>query len=526
MHRQTLVRTTLLTTLLAALVFAGGLLPSAHAQQSEQITIVSPQEPKTLLPHFDQLTLAQEIQSLAYDCLLTLNAEGDYVPELATNVPSLDNGGISADGTTYTFRLREGVQWADGEPFTAEDVRFTWQVLDDPDVAVPSRGLWDDIEDVEIVDTHEVKIRFPDTNVSFLGAAATENCFVLPEHRLSGTDIANSDLNRTSLGTGPFVVEEWQSGSFIRLSKNPNYWKDGLPKLDQIRVRFIPGTAGQRASLERGETDLQLDLTTADFRFVEDLDNYTVEQTPIHAWWMFWLNNEDPILQDREVRQALAYAVDKSLITETVMGDIVRPQSAALPPSHWAHNPDVKQYAFNPERARELLENAGWTLGSGGVRTKDGERLSVEILNIAGQAERRQVIQIVQSQWREVGAEVAIREIDAANFPPTMADGDYQVAYGWFSEKQAPVFNLWLGTNWQRYANDEAFELLEQVPETIDRDQRKDLIQRFQAIVAEDVPILPLAPRAVLNAVNDRLQGYDPGLSGSLWNAETWSVEP
>lgn len=525
MNRRTLVRTTLLTALLAALVFAGGLLPNAHAQQSQQITIVSPQEPKTLLPHFDQLTLAQEIQSFAYDCLLTLDADGEYVPELATNVPSLANGGISEDGTTYTFRLREGVQWADGEPFTAEDVRFTWQVLADPDVAVPSRGLWDVIEDVEIVHSHEVKIRFPEANVSFLGAAATENCFILPEHGPASTDIEDSELNRTSLGTGPFVVDEWQSGGFIRLSKNPHYWKDGLPKLDQIRVRFIPGTAGQRASLERGETDLQLDLTTADFRFVKDLSNYSVEQTPIHAWWMFWINNDDAILRDPEVRQALAYAVDKSLITETVMGDIVDPQYAVLPRSHWAHNPDVAKYAFNPERARELLENAGWTLSSNGVRTKDGERLSIEILNIAGQAERRQVIQIVQSQWRDVGVDVSIREIDAANFPPTMSQGDYQVAYGWFSEKQAPVFNLWLGTNWQRYEDDEAFELLEQVPETINREERKDLIQRFQAIVAEDVPILPLAPRAVLNAVNDRLRGYDPGLAGSLWNAETWSVE-
>jgi peptide/nickel transport system substrate-binding protein len=277
--------------------------------------------------------------------------------------------------------------------------------------------------------------------------------------------------------------------------------------------------------LQRGEAELALHLTSADLRFIERLSGYELAQAPDHAWWQFWINNADPILEDRQVRAALAYALDKQTITETVMGGLVEPQAAMIPASHWVHNPDVPAYEFDPERARELLEQAGWVDADGdGIREKDGRPLRLEILNIAGQAERRQVVQIAQDQWRDVGFDVSIREIDAASFPPTMSQGNYQLAYGWFGENQEPVFNLWLGTNWQNYRNEEALALLEQVPTTIDREEREELIRRFQEIVAEEVAMLPLAPRPILNAVAERLQGYAPTLSGSTWNAEEWTL--
>jgi len=204
---------------------------------------------------------------------------------------------------------------------------------------------------------------------------------------------------------------------------------------------------------------------------------------------------------------------------------VVEPLDAILPPSHWAHAEDVRAYPYDVEAAATLLEEAGWTDEDGdSVREKDGEPLRIEILNIAGQADRRQVVQIAQDLWSDIGVEAVIREIDGASFPPTMAAGDYQLAYGWFGENQEPVFALWLGTNWQNFDDASALDLLRGVSSTVDREARADAIREFQRTVAEEAAMLPLAPRPLLNVVSDRLEGYRPTLSGSLWNAHEWTV--
>ena len=512
MNRSWLIRVTL------ALLATASTLSAAQT-----VTILSPQEPRTLLPHFDLLTLAQEAQRLVYECLFVIDETGNIAPQLAAEVPTLENGGISADGTTYTIRLRPGVTWQDGAPLTSADVAFTWRVITDPNLPIPSRTVWEEIEAVETPDALTAVVRFPRTNVSFLGIASTGNCFILPKHLLEGTDLVNSPLNRQPVGTGPFRVVQWESGSFIRFERNPRYREAGKPLLDEVIYRIVPGSEGQRAALQRGEADVLLHITLADLRFLEALPDYQAVTVPTFTWWQFWLNNEDPILSDRAVRQALAQGLEKALITETLMGGIVTPLEAMLPPTHWAHNPDVTVYPLDPETAARLLDEAGWALGADGIRRKDGQPLRIEILNIAGQAERRQVVQAAQANWRAIGIDAVIREIDAASFPPTMAQGDFQIAYGFFGEQQEPAWSLWLGTNWQRYRNPEALALLQQTAGVVDREARKALIQRFQAIVAEDIAMLPLAPRPLLNAVHTRLEGHAPTLTGSLWNVMEWT---
>ena len=518
-----LVARSSLVKLVLALAASLLLAPTAWAQT--RATFLSPQEPATLLPHFDLLTLTHEVEHLVFDCLWAIDAGGDYLPRLAAEVPTLENGGISQDGTTYTIRLREDVTWSDGEPFTSEDVRFTWSVITDPDLPIPSRAVWEDIQSVETPDEHTAVITFGETNVSFLGVAAADACFILPEHALADENLVESDFNRSPVGTGPYTVEEWAAGSFTRFQARDDYWA-GAPAIEEIVVQYPGGAQAIRTALQRGEVELALHLTSADVSFIQGLESYELVQAPDHAWWQFWLNNEDPILSERPVRVALQYGLDKALITETVMGDIVEPVAAMLPPSHWAHNPDVPSYGYDPEQARQILEEAGWVDTDGdGVREKDGTELSLEVLNIAGQTERRQVVQIAQDLWSEVGFDVTIREIDGASFPPTMAAGDYGLAYGWFGENQEPVFSLWLGTNWQNYGNEEALQILREVPETVSREERRAMIQEFQAIVAEDAVMIPLAPRPILNAVHDRLQGYTPTLTGSLWNVEDFRLE-
>jgi peptide/nickel transport system substrate-binding protein len=497
----------------------------AQARPGGRVVVVSPQEPKTLLPHLDLLTLSREVQRLVFDGLLTLDDKGEYVPRLAAEVPTVENGGVSADARSYTFKLRRDVKWQDGAPFTAADVEFTWKMITDPKLPVPSRVVWQDVARVETPDPHTVRVHFAKPTVAFLGTVASDRGYIVPRHLLEGKDIAASEWNRKPVGTGPFGVKEWVAGSHVLLARHAGYWEAGKPRLDEILVRIVPGTAGQRALLQRGEADLQLHVPTADAAFVRGLADYRLVSAPIYAWWHFWLNTEDPILRDRAVRQALAHGIDKAAITATVMGGLVQPLHAALPPAHWAHNPGVKVHGHDPARARALLDEAGWKPGAGGIREKEGRPLSVEILNIAGEAERLQVVQLVQAGWRQLGIDAKIRTIDAPAFPPTMAKGEFQVAYGWFGEEPEPVFTLWLGTNWQRYRTEAALDLLRQATATASRAKRLELIRAFQAQAAEDLPTLPLAPRVLLNAAATRLRGYAPSPVGSLWNAAEWSRE-
>lgn len=489
----------------------------------DRLTVLSPQEPATLLPHFDLLTLTHEVQHLMFDCLFVTNDEGEYLPDLAAEVPTLANGGISADGTTYTIRLKEGVTWHDGEAFDAEDVLFTISMIQDENNPIPSRGVWAGIESMSAPDPSTVVLEFGSTNVAFLGAASSDACFIAPEHLLADRDLNAVGFHRAPVGTGPFEFEEWASGSFLRVSANPDY-RDGQPSIDEVVVQFA-GSQTARTSLQRGEADVALHIGFADVRFAQGLDGYEVLQAPDHAWWQFWINNEDPILSDLSVRRALAHGLDKQLIADTVFGGLTEPVDAVFPPTHWAHAADVTRYEYNPEGAAQLLEAAGWVDGDGdGVREKDGVRLEIDIVNIAGQIDRRQVVQAAQDMWNDLGFDITITEIDGASFPPTMAGGDFQLAYGWFGENQEPVFNLWLGTNWQNFGDESALDLLRSVSSTVDRAERASNIQAFQRIVADEVAILPVAQRPLLNVVSNRVDGYAPTLSGSLWNVASWSL--
>jgi peptide/nickel transport system substrate-binding protein len=506
----------------AGLVTLGGRAAAQAPKPGGRAVVVSAQEPRTLLPHLDLLTLSREVQRLVFDGLLTLDDRGEYVPRLAAEVPTVENGGVSADGRTYTFRLRRDVKWQDGTPLTAADVEFTWRMITDPKVPVPSRVVWADVSRIETPDPHTVRVHFAKPSLAFLATAASDRGYIVPRHLLEGKDVATSELGRRPVGTGPFGVKEWLAGSHVLLARNPGYRDPGRPHLDEILVRIIPGTPGQRAALERQETDLQLHLPTADVASVKGLADYRIIAAPSHAWWHFWLNGDDPILREPEVRRALAHGLDRATIAGTVMAGLVAPLHAALPPAHWAHNPAVRVYAHDPARAAQLLDEAGWKPGPGGVRQKDGKPLALEILNIAGEAERLRVVQLVQAGWRQIGVDARIRMIDGPAFPPTMSKGEFQVAYGWFGEEPEPVFTLWLGTNWQRYRNEAALDLLRQATATPARARRLELIRQFQAQAAEDVPTLPLAPRVLLNVAHTRLRGYAPSVAGSLWNAAEW----
>jgi len=275
-----------LAVLLALLTLAAG--TSAQAPKpGGQIVHGSVQEPDRMWGPVTGLTVSGEIGQLVNGHLIEINDKLDYVPSLAIEVPTVDNGGVSKDGLRYTFKLRRGVKWHDGQPFTAADVAFTHGVLMNPAMDVRGRVGWNKITKVETPDDATVVFQFSGVDAPFLDRVATLG--ILPKHILGS--VADADLKthkwfRAPVGLGPFVFKEWVAGSHLVLVKNPSYWKPGQPYLDRIVYKIVPDANALLNQLETGDVDTRVRLVNEQIDVVQKLPNVRVVATPSVTPWL------------------------------------------------------------------------------------------------------------------------------------------------------------------------------------------------------------------------------------------------
>jgi peptide/nickel transport system substrate-binding protein len=495
-----------------------------------ELVIGSIQEPDSLNPWLTGLTVGLEVEALIYESLTRVDPAGNHVPTLAAEVPTLENGGVSEDLLTYTYRLRDDVTWHDGAPFTATDVVFTYEAIANPEVNARSRIGFELIESVEAVDDHTVSFRLKQPSGVFLETWGYRG--ILPRHIFENEDMNTSEYNRApTVGTGPYKFVEWVSGDRIVVERNENYYREG-GYIDRIEYRIVPSSDTLLTMLETGEIDMRFAVIAEQAPIVQGLADYTLHATPAHAYFHFTINNADPILGDRRVRQALTHGLNKQLITETVLQDLVQPHSSPVAQPSWVYVDHNSRYPFDPDQARALLEEAGWQEGGDGIRAKDGERLVLDLLNIAGDSERLQIVQLAQAMWREIGAEVNISQVDAATFVAAMTEQNYQFAYGFwgFSVDPSGYNERWLSTSpghWLNYDNPEVDRLLLDALAILDRDERRALYEQFQEIVVEDATNIWVYNRVFFDAVKQRVHGFVPNTSNStnMWNAHEWWVE-
>ena len=278
--------------------------PGASAQQPKpggQIVHGSAQEPDRIWGPVTGLTVSAEISQLVNASLIEINDKLEYAPSLAIEVPTLDNGGISKDGLRYTFKLRPGVKWHDGAPFTSGDVAFTQTVLLNPDVDVRGRVGWNKIARVETPDDSTVIFQFSAIDAPFLDRVAALG--ILPRHilgKLSGAEIKAHKWFRAPVGTGPFVFKEWVPGSHLVLAKNPSYWKPGKPYLDRIIYKIVPDANALLNQLETGDIDTRLRLVNEHVDVVKKLPNLTLVSTPSIVPWLAVDQPDGPALQRQE----------------------------------------------------------------------------------------------------------------------------------------------------------------------------------------------------------------------------------
>ncbi len=493
----------------AGLIVPNLLGKAAHAQPAEptgRIVVGLSQEPTVFNPLMPHIEVDDGVAFSLFDALFRITPEGEIVPNLASEVPTIDNGGLSEDGLEWRIKLRDDVKWHDGEPFTAEDVKFTLELITDPDFRAWRTTGHDLVRDIEVVSPTEITWRMEEPFAPYM-SFLTET-FILPEHILGAAEDPNdAPFNQAPVGTGAFKWGQRQAGDNLQLVANPDYHGDG-PYIEQLVFKYIPDMTVLYTQFRSGEIDLvgQAYITPDNYEEAKTLPDRVVTLEPRGTVESIYLNMELPQFQDKAVREALYLAMDRKSIVDLLYFGVPGETETFMPPTSAYYNPDLPKHEFDLEKAASLLDEAGWKPGSDGIREKDGVRLSFSNSTTTGAHLREQTQQFLQQTFAQIGVEMTIE-----NLPPAVMWGDF---WGQSEFESAMVGITYLigadpdvtnrfhskaiaaqsgsGSNNAQYSNPEVDKLLEEGARTFDTERRKEIYMKVQEIIREDLPFLPI----------------------------------
>lgn len=465
---------------------------SGDPKQGGDLIIGNVSAPTLFNPMFSTDVPSRTIEGFIFDQLTSIDENLEPAPGLA------EKWEHSEDGLSWTFHLREGVTWHDGEPFTAEDVVFSYSIPMHEDYTGPRASYFAKIDSLVADDDYTLTIKLKEPDAKFLFQTTVYR--ILPKHILGDVpiaDMAEAEFNtKNPIGTGPFKFAEWAQGQYVKVVANDDYW-DGRPYLDSVTYKIVPDANALLAQYQAGDIDF-MRVSQSDMPTVEALiakGQAQLHKVPDLQYNFIGYDLRNPLFEDKRVRQALTHALNREEILETlVFGDGEISNSPGLPFS-WAYNKDVPVFEYNPEKARQLLDEAGWKPGNDGILEKDGLRFSFTIKSGQGRLVREQITQVAQQQWKEVGIEVTPMIIEWSAFTDQLNKHDFD-AYilGWSLSADpsiTPYFHtreIENGFNRGAYSNPELDEIMDESDRTVDRDKRAELIKEAQAIVAEDQP--------------------------------------
>lgn len=482
----------------------------------------------SLNPHLYTELDVGYIAQLSQAYLVRYNRQNLPIPELATEVPTKSNGGISADGTAITWHLRKGARWSDGAPFTADDVIFTVGVIMNPANNETSTDGWDLITKMDEPDKYTVVFHLKHPYgvylPTFFGTAGATPC-ILPKHLLAQyPNINNVSWNSKPVGIGPFRVIEWKRGEAVILEANPYYFR-GTPKLKRIEFKLIPSRETLETQLRTGEIDLWPYVQAANINVVKPMENLNVDVNPSPQYAHLDFNISHPLVSDIRVRQAIRYAIDrKALAEKTTHGYSVVQESIVPAVNPIAPTPQqVPFVAFDPQKARALLDAAGWKVGPDGIRVRNGQRLSLDFPFYTGSATAEATVEFIRSNLKDVGIEIQTRQFAPANFfaQPNgiIYGGKFDVTmFAWAADPVGDISAQWEcklipphGQNVVRYCNPKLDALLEQFKGTYDVEEHRKLLAQEVKMIDDDVPTITLYVLDNANAMSKNLTGYHPG---------------
>ncbi|HEX7587332.1 MAG TPA: peptide ABC transporter substrate-binding protein [Anaerolineae bacterium] len=537
----------------------------APVKKGGTVTIALSSEPDTLNPYLASQRAAAEVHVFVIEGLLSVNEKGDFFPALAIAVPTKENGGVSADGLTITYHLKPGISWSDGQPFTCDDVKFTWQAVADPNSAAVATTGYHEIDSVSCPDPVTAVVKFK----SFYAAYLVPFWTVLPRHATGDpASMTKWEYNRNPIGTGPFKISEWQTGDHITLVRSEKY-RDaaaGKPSIDSVILRFVPSREVALQLLQTGDVTVVSDVVEQNLPQLAKMPRVQVESAPSPRSERLLLNLGDPtvdaanpidqhhpILADSRVREALELAIDKREIVDKLLYGKGSVGTNELN-TGWARC-DTPPSAFNPDRARQLLDQTGWKIGSDGIRVaqnvqfaKDGTRLRLKLQGPTGDALREQVEQLIIERWKAVGVEAFIENAPTSTLLGTWASGavarhgkfdvliyttglpiadPHSQIEGYFASWNIPdANNKGAGFNYARWINETADNAIRLAGSTPDLAARRDAYCRVMAEVNHDRPMIYLYSRDAIFAYRTALQGWVTNVWKNMgWNAADWKLE-
>jgi peptide/nickel transport system substrate-binding protein len=443
---------------------------------------------------------------------------------------------VSDDRLTYTFKLRDDLKWSDGKPITSADYKFAY------DQAIKPENKYPYISNLELIDSYEapdpqtliVKMNEPIA----VGLEAAEAITPLPKHiweKLDWTDpTKNPEIMAPSVSSGPFKLQEWRKDDHATFVANDLYYR-GRPHLDSYTVRIVPSQEISFQMLKSGEVDYT-SITPDQYADAKAQPNLAMyEYWPARAAWSYiGFNLRRPLLQDVNVRHALAESVDRSAIASRIQNNLAQPNYSIFPATSWVHNPNVPKWEYDPAKARTLLDAAGWKPGADGLRQVDGQPLKLKILFGPNTNKTREKVATVLQQWlREVGVDSEIQSLEWGAYLATLKKEpfDYDLYLGAWSATVEPHWmnQIWLeesipDLNAGAYVNKKVEDLFGQAVKEFDQPKRKELYGQIQQIIAEDSPYIFTTYTMSYEPVNKRIGGVEVNKLG-LSEVETWYVK-
>ncbi|MBS7811911.1 peptide ABC transporter substrate-binding protein [Roseococcus pinisoli] len=533
----------------------------AAAQPRETLAIGITQYPSTLHPNIDTMAAKSYVLGFVRRPVTAYDADWKLVCLLCEALPTLENGQARLEttpdgkpGLRVTWRLREGLRWGDGTPITTEDLRFAYEAGREPATGIGPAEFYRSAYEFIAEDARTFTLRFDRVTFEF---ASLGDFAPLPAHlerelwradprAYRSRTLYDTQPTTRGLWNGPYRIAEVQTGSTITLERNPE-WSGEAPAFRRIVIRAVESTPALEAQLLAGQLDmiageLGLPVEQATALARRTGTRFRVEYRPGLSYEHMDLNLDMPIFADRRVRQALLLALDRAQIVARLFEGRQTVANSSVNPLDWPSDPSVRAWPHDAQRAAALLEEAGWRPGPDGIRRNAaGERLSFELMTTAGNRSREATQQVIQAQWRRIGVEARIRnEPPRVFFGETMSRRRFQGAalYAWISSPEnVPRTTLhsgeiptaarnWSGQNYPGFRNVEMDALLEALPIELDREKRRLLWHRLQAIFAEELPSLPLWFRQDAHVWPTWLEGVRPTGHlnySSLW-AEQWRV--
>lgn len=518
---------------------------------NKQLIVGIAQEPDSLDPILHEMAAAREVLGLLFEDMVERDDQWVLQPRIVEKMPTLKNGllkQLPGDKIEVTWRFKKGLKWSDGKELNAHDAIFAYHLVMDERIPVISRDAEKRIEKMEAPDDHTLVVTWKEP----YAYAGINGHWILPKHILEPIYKSNPEkykesfFGRAPIGNGPYQLEEWVSGSHLSFKPNP-HWHGEKPKFEKIIYKILPNTNTLETNLLSGTIDAISPNSISVDQGI-DFENrhgteFKILYRPALVWEHIDCNLDNWILKDKQVRQALLYGTNRQKMNEILFKNKQQVSDSWLPPLHYGFNPKIKTYPHDPEKAKGLLQEAGWIETPGDTRVNSrGQKLRLTIMTTAGNHTREQIEQILQDDWRKIGIELEINNQPAkVFFGETMRQRKFEhlALYAWVSdpisdgetlwtEKNIPSEkNNWQGQNMPGWVNKESDEILHKAPVTLDEEARKEMLQRQQLIWTEELPVLPMFFRTDVAITHPALKNWK--LTGMMtpitWNVEEWSFQ-